>query len=117
MIKWVAAVIGLIYMRIPGAIVGFLLGSVLEVLLKRNDASAPFQKMFQQEERVSRPVYLFTFGIGAALDFKQAIGPHEMRVTVDRGRVLDQSGSFSRALVIELACGRPGRWCTMCFMP
>ncbi|MDR6299885.1 TerB family tellurite resistance protein [Mesonia maritima] len=55
MIKWIAAVVGLIYMRIPGAFIGFFLGSVIEVLFRRNGATSSndvFQ-MFQQKERVS----------------------------------------------------------------
>lgn len=34
MIKWIGAILGMVYMRWPGAILGFLLGSLIEAFLK-----------------------------------------------------------------------------------
>ena len=54
MIKWIAAVIGLMYMRIPGAVIGFLVGSFIEMYLRQ---SGTIQKnvsgMFKDSKEVS----------------------------------------------------------------
>ncbi len=54
MIKWIAAVIGLMYMRIPGAVIGFLVGSFIEMYLRQ---SGNIQKnvsgMFKDSQEVS----------------------------------------------------------------
>ena len=34
--KWMATIIGFIYYRIPGAFIGFLIGSVIESLIKNS---------------------------------------------------------------------------------
>jgi len=52
MIKWIGAILGMVYMRWPGAILGFLLGSLIEVFLKgkRVKGGSVFQEMFQQQK-------------------------------------------------------------------
>lgn len=54
MIKWIVAILGFMYARFPGAILGFLLGSVIEFFLKGGTSQASFQSVFtQQAQRVS----------------------------------------------------------------
>lgn len=54
MIKWIVAVLGYMYARFPGAIFGFLIGSVIEFFLKGGTPSqAQFQTVFNQAQRVS----------------------------------------------------------------
>lgn len=53
MIRWFAAILGYLFFRIPGAILGFLLGSLLDNLSSKKSGS--FQDIFQQQrnERVT----------------------------------------------------------------
>lgn len=54
MIKWIIAILGYMYARFPGAIFGFLIGSVIEFFLKGGTPSqAQFQTVFNQAQRVS----------------------------------------------------------------
>ncbi len=54
MIKWIAAVLGFFYMRFPGAIIGFLIGSALEVLIKNSGFTySTSNPTFQKKTRVS----------------------------------------------------------------
>ena len=53
MIRWVAAFIGFYIYRFPGAIVGFVLGSIFESLTKKNGGGRSFQDVFQQNTRES----------------------------------------------------------------
>ena len=54
MIKWVLAVLGLVYMRFPGAVIGFLLGTLLELFIKKGgSAHRNVSKMFGQEQEVT----------------------------------------------------------------
>lgn len=52
MIKWIAAVLGFFYMRFPGAIIGFLIGSAIEALLKNSNFTVS-SSGYQQKSRVS----------------------------------------------------------------
>lgn len=52
MIKWIGAILGMVYMRWPGAILGFLLGSLVEAFLKGKRVKGSgrgFQDIFQQQ--------------------------------------------------------------------
>lgn len=49
MIKWFAAIVGGIFFRFPGAIIGFLVGSLLD----SGRSSGGFSKVFTSEERVT----------------------------------------------------------------
>ncbi|WP_114492207.1 TerB family tellurite resistance protein [Candidatus Ulvibacter alkanivorans] len=49
MIRWLGAVVGYVFFRFPGAIVGFLLGSLLDNMTVRKGGS--FQQVFQQQQR------------------------------------------------------------------
>lgn len=51
MIKWIAAVIGYIVFRFPGAILGFILGSLLDSVTGKRTSS--FKTIFKQGEQVS----------------------------------------------------------------
>ncbi|WP_299258683.1 TerB family tellurite resistance protein [uncultured Aquimarina sp.] len=51
MIKWIAALVGGIFFRFPGAILGFILGSLLDAT--RTKGSKGFTKVFTQEKQVS----------------------------------------------------------------
>ncbi|MHA7055694.1 TerB family tellurite resistance protein [Aquimarina sp. M1] len=51
MIKWIAALVGGIFFRFPGAILGFILGSLLDAT--RTKGSGVFTKVFTQEKQVS----------------------------------------------------------------
>lgn len=54
MIKWIAAVIGYSIARWPGAILGFLLGNVLDFYFKNKGAnSSQFKTVFQQSKVVN----------------------------------------------------------------
>ncbi|MBW2961682.1 TerB family tellurite resistance protein [Mesonia aestuariivivens] len=54
MIKWVLAVLGFVYMRLPGAVMGFILGTLLELFLKKGgSAHKSVSEMFGQEREVS----------------------------------------------------------------
>jgi len=54
MVKWILAILGLIYMRVPGAIMGFLLGTLLELFLKRGaGAHKNMSRMFGTDQKVS----------------------------------------------------------------
>ncbi|MAN58933.1 MAG: molecular chaperone DjlA [Flavobacteriaceae bacterium] len=48
MIRWLGAFIGFLFYRFPGAIVGFLLGSLIDNMFGRKSAST-FQQVFQQQ--------------------------------------------------------------------
>ncbi|NNM18274.1 MAG: molecular chaperone DjiA [Croceitalea sp.] len=50
MIKWLAALLGYTFLRLPGAILGFLVGSVLDNLggSRRNDGGSIFRQFGQQ---------------------------------------------------------------------
>jgi len=51
MIKWFAAVLGAVFFRVPGAILGFILGSLLDVT--RSKGTSSFTQVFTQEKQVS----------------------------------------------------------------
>ncbi len=51
MIKWLAALLGLVFFRFPGAILGFLLGSLLESTSIKT--SGGFKTVFSQDEKVT----------------------------------------------------------------
>jgi DnaJ like chaperone protein len=53
MIKWIGAILGMVYMKWPGAILGFLLGSLIEVSLKgkrSKGGGSVFQDIFNQQK-------------------------------------------------------------------
>ncbi|WP_299188796.1 TerB family tellurite resistance protein [uncultured Aquimarina sp.] len=52
MIKWIAALLGGIFFRFPGAILGFILGSLLDNTTK-SKGSGGFTQVFTQEKKVS----------------------------------------------------------------
>ena len=51
MIKWIATIFGAIFFKFPGAIVGFILGSLLDVALKGNKGN--FTAAFNKKDEVS----------------------------------------------------------------
>ncbi|WP_298542056.1 TerB family tellurite resistance protein [uncultured Aquimarina sp.] len=51
MIKWIAALLGGVFFRFPGAILGFILGSLLDAT--RSSGSGSFTQVFNQEKQVS----------------------------------------------------------------
>ncbi|WP_103072686.1 TerB family tellurite resistance protein [Aquimarina sediminis] len=51
MIKWFTAIVGYIFFRLPGAILGFILGSLLDTSTSKN--SGGFKKVFSQESKVT----------------------------------------------------------------
>lgn len=51
MIKWIAAILGYTFFRFPGALLGFILGSLLDASRKKENGS--FTKIFNQEKQVS----------------------------------------------------------------
>lgn len=51
MIKWIAAILGYTFFRLPGALLGFLLGSLLDI--GRSKRSSSFTKLFSEEKQVS----------------------------------------------------------------
>ncbi|GGX12124.1 TerB family tellurite resistance protein [Aquimarina muelleri] len=51
MIKWFTAVIGYIFFRFPGAVLGFILGSLIDSATSKN--SGGFKKVFTQETEVT----------------------------------------------------------------
>jgi len=51
MIKWFAAILGLIFFRFPGAILGFLLGSLLDSTTVKT--SGGFSSVFTQDNKVT----------------------------------------------------------------
>ncbi|HET8809243.1 MAG TPA: TerB family tellurite resistance protein [Flavobacteriaceae bacterium] len=53
MIKWLGAILGYMYARIPGAVLGFLIGSVIEFFFRGNASQGQFQQVFKQAQRVS----------------------------------------------------------------
>lgn len=52
MIKWIATILGYTFFRFPGAILGFILGSLLDASRDKGNRGR-FKKVFTQEERVS----------------------------------------------------------------
>lgn len=50
MIKWIGAILGFMYGRFPGAIMGFILGNILDYLFKGNFSSGQFQTVFQSQQ-------------------------------------------------------------------
>lgn len=55
MVKWIAAVIGYMLARFPGAIVGFLLGNIIDYFLRNGSAGASFQTIVKQQTRRVSP--------------------------------------------------------------
>jgi DnaJ like chaperone protein len=53
MIRWIAAIIGYYIFRFPGAIAGFILGSIFENLTNKKGGGRSFQDVFQQNTRES----------------------------------------------------------------
>lgn len=53
MIRWIAAFIGFYIYRFPGAIAGFVLGSIFESLTNKRGGGRTFQDVFQQNTRES----------------------------------------------------------------
>ncbi len=54
MIKWIGAIIGFFYARFPGAIMGFILGNIIDYFFRGNRASqTQFKSVFQNAQRVS----------------------------------------------------------------
>lgn len=53
MIRWIAAILGYTFFRFPGAILGFLLGSLLDNLTSKKGGS--FQQVFQQQRETVSP--------------------------------------------------------------
>jgi len=51
MIKWIAAILGYTFFRFPGALLGFILGSLLDTT--RSKGSGGFTQVFNQEKQVS----------------------------------------------------------------
>ncbi|WP_339832343.1 TerB family tellurite resistance protein [uncultured Altibacter sp.] len=51
MIRWIAAILGFTFFRFPGAILGFLLGSLLDNLTTKSAGGGAFQQVFQQQRR------------------------------------------------------------------
>ena len=51
MIKWIAAILGYTFFKFPGAILGFILGSLLDAAGKKENGG--FTKVFNQEKQVS----------------------------------------------------------------
>ena len=52
MIKWFIAILGYVFFRIPGAILGFILGSLLDSQINSGDGEG-FKTVFSQEPRVT----------------------------------------------------------------
>lgn len=53
MIRWLGALIGFVFYRFPGAIAGFLIGSLLDNLFG-SSRSGGFQQVFQQQQKSDR---------------------------------------------------------------
>ncbi|MFT4669676.1 MAG: DnaJ like chaperone protein [Flavobacteriaceae bacterium] len=53
MVRWIAAFIGFYIFRFPGAIAGFVLGSIFESMTNRKGGGRSFQDVFQQSTRES----------------------------------------------------------------
>ena len=53
MIRWIAAIIGYYVFRFPGAIAGFILGSIFENMINIKGGGRSFQDVFQQNTRES----------------------------------------------------------------
>jgi DnaJ like chaperone protein len=53
MFKWIAAVLGYMYFRFPGAILGFIIGTLIDNWTRGSGAA--FQQMFSQEEKSVSP--------------------------------------------------------------
>ncbi|WP_025743559.1 tellurite resistance TerB family protein [Aquimarina pacifica] len=51
MIKWFLAILGSVFFRVPGAIIGFILGSILDS--KMSNSSRGFKNVFSQEQQVT----------------------------------------------------------------
>lgn len=51
MIKWIAAILGYTFFRFPGAILGFILGSLIDTVSSKNTSS--FKKIFKEKDRVT----------------------------------------------------------------
>jgi DnaJ like chaperone protein len=49
MLKWIGAILGYIFGRFPGAILGFLAGMTLDYFLRSSPAMGQFQQVFQQQ--------------------------------------------------------------------
>lgn len=47
--KWIGAIIGFFYMRFGGAILGFILGSILDRIFRGSSSTGGFGKMFQED--------------------------------------------------------------------
>ncbi len=52
MIKWIAAILGYTFFRFPGALLGFIVGSLLDAT-RSKDSGGSFKKIFSQQEQVS----------------------------------------------------------------
>ena len=53
MIKWIGAILGFFYARFAGAVIGFIIGNILDHLFFGNKSTGNFQTVFQQAQRVS----------------------------------------------------------------
>jgi DnaJ like chaperone protein len=53
MVRWIAAFIGFYIFRFPGAIAGFILGSIFESMTTKKGGGRSFQDVFQQNTRES----------------------------------------------------------------
>jgi DnaJ like chaperone protein len=51
MVRWIAAIIGYYIFRFPGAIAGFILGSIFENMTNKKGGGRSFQDVFQQNTR------------------------------------------------------------------
>lgn len=55
MLKWIGAILGYIYGRFPGAMLGFLLGSLIDWFFRSSPKTQQFQRVFQQQTRPVSP--------------------------------------------------------------
>ncbi|MDX1462108.1 MAG: TerB family tellurite resistance protein [Marinirhabdus sp.] len=53
MIRWLAAVVGYSFFRFPGAIIGFLLGTLLDKMIGGQSSRGSFQSVFKDRDEVS----------------------------------------------------------------
>lgn len=55
MIRWLAAVLGYTFFRFPGAIIGFILGSLIDNFMGGKSQKGGFQQVFQQQSDLVTP--------------------------------------------------------------
>ncbi|KAA1247705.1 TerB family tellurite resistance protein [Aquimarina sp. RZ0] len=53
MIKWIAAILGYSFFRLPGALLGFILGSLFDATRNKKENKRSFTNVFSQQEEVT----------------------------------------------------------------